>query len=252
MIKLSEISTDAPEGWSKKEAIKKRNALTKRLGELQHTLYAESKRSVLVVFQGMDASGKDGATKKVFRYCSPSGVWAKAFKKPTEEEFAHDFLWRIHKHAPKQGRIQIFNRSHYEDILIQRVHKWIDEETVTKRIAAINHWEKLLIFDNDTTVIKFYMHLSRERQQEKLQERIDVPTKNWKHNPGDWEEAKLWDKYMWAYEDAINRCEVPWHIVPSDRRWYRDYFVAKTVVDTLEALNMQLPVLDKEDKLGEG
>ena len=247
-IILSEIPTGAPEGFSKKETLEKRNSLTRRLGELQHLLYAEGKRSLLVVFQGMDASGKDGATKKVFRYCSPSGVWAKAFKKPSDEEFAHDFLWRIHKVVPKKGRIQIFNRSHYEDILIQRVHKWIDEKRVTQRINAINAFEELLEFDNDTKVIKFYMHLSRERQREKLQERIDVPEKNWKHNPGDWEEAKLWDQYMEAYQDAINRSAIPWVIVPSDRRWYRDYFVANHMVNVLESMNIQLPVIEKSEQ----
>ncbi len=222
-----------------------RKDLTRELGDLQHTMYGEGKHSVLVVFQGMDASGKDGATKKVFRYCSPSGVWAKSFKKPTDEEFDHDFLWRVHKHAPRKGRIQIFNRSHYEDVLIQRVHGWIDEQRVSQRIDAINHFERLLQFDNQTTIVKFYMHISQARQKEKLQERIDVPTKNWKHNPGDWEEAKLWDQYMHAYEDVLNRSEVPWIIVPSDQRWYRDYFVAEKMVQILKGLNMSLPVLQE-------
>lgn len=248
MIKLSEISTDAPSGFKKKETKAEREKLSRRIGELQHLMYAEEKRSLLVVFQGMDASGKDGATKKVFRFCSPSGTWAKAFKKPSDLEFAHDFLWRIHQMAPKKGRIQIFNRSHYEDVLIQRVHKWIDEEHVSKRIEAINRFEELLQFDNNTTVVKFYMHLSRARQREKLQERIDVPSKNWKHNWGDWKEAELWDQYMWAYEDAINRSTIPWYIVPSDRRWYRDYFVSKTIVDIMEGFNMQLPILTEEEK----
>ena len=244
MIKLSEIACTAPEEMSKKEGIKKRDNLTRRIGDLQHLMYAESKNSLLVVFQGMDASGKDGATRKVFRYCSPSGVWAKAFKKPTDEEFDHDFLWRIQRHAPRKGRIQIFNRSHYEDVLIQRVHGWIDEERVDRRINAINQFEELLQFDNQTTVVKFYMHISQTRQREKLQERIDRPEKHWKHNDADWEENKLWDKYQWAYEDVINRSSVPWIIVPSDQRWYRDYFVAKTIVEIMEGLNMTLPPLD--------
>lgn len=243
MIRLADISCRAPEGMEKKVMVKKREELAKQVGDLQHLLYAEGKHSLLVVFQGMDASGKDGATRKVFRYCSPSGVWAKAWKKPTDEEFDHDFLWRIHKHAPRKGRIQIFNRSHYEDVLIQRVHGWIDQKRVDQRIAAINQFEQLLVFDNDTTVVKFYMHISRERQQEKLQERIDNPRKNWKHNPGDWEESKLWDQYMSAYEDVINRSEVPWIIVPSDQRWYRDYFVASKMVEILNGLNMQLPTI---------
>lgn len=243
MIKLSDISTRAPQGLKKRSTREKRVELSKEIAKYQHLLYAEDKRSLLVVFQGMDASGKDGTTKKVFRFCSPSGVWAKAFKKPSSEEFAHDFLWRIHKWAPGKGMIQIFNRSHYEDVLIQRVHKWIDEEHVSRRINAINAFEELLTFDSGTKVVKFYMHLSRERQREKLQERIDVPEKNWKHNPGDWEEAKLWDQYMAAYEDAINRSTIPWIIVPSDQRWYRDYFVADKVLQILKDMNLQAPTL---------
>jgi len=248
MINLSKIDTGAPKGFTKKSCVKKREKLSREIGELQHAMYAEHKHSLLVVFQGMDASGKDGATKKVFRFASPTGVWARPFKKPTDEEFDHDFLWRVHMHAPRKGNIQIFNRSHYEDVLIQRVHKWITEEHVTKRINAINSFEELLMFDNNTTVVKFYMHLSQERQKEKLQERIDDPTKNWKHNKGDWEEAKLWDEYRAAYEDVINRSTIPWIIVPSDKRWYRDYFVAKAMVDILKGLNIEVPILTEEQK----
>lgn len=252
MIRLSEISTRAPEGLEKEKTKIKRDKLSRRLGQLQHLMYAEEKRSMLVVFQGMDASGKDGATRKVFRYCSPSGVWAYGFKKPSDEEFDHDFLWRVHKLAPGKGRIQVFNRSHYEDVLIQRVHRWIDEEKVDHRINAINQFEQLLQFDNNTRVVKFYMHISQERQKEKLRERIDDPTKNWKHNPADWEEAKLWDEYRFAYEDAINRSTIPWVIVPSDQRWYRDYFVAKYLVDLMEGFDIQLPVLTEEQKNVQG
>ncbi len=244
MIKLSDISTDAPKKLEKKDVQKETKELTKKIADLHETLIAEKKNSLLVVFQGMDSSGKDGATHNTFRYCSPSGLSAYSFKKPTEEEFAHDFLWRVHKQVPGKGEIKIFNRSHYEDVLIQRVHGWIDEEKVNKRIAAINAFEELLVFDNNTTILKFYMHLSRERQQEKLQERIDDPTKNWKHNANDWEEAKLWDKYMECYEDVINRSSVPWHIVPVDQRWYRNYIIAQKVCETLESLNMKLPTIE--------
>ena len=154
MIKLSEIDTRAPEGLEKKSSVKERKELSRTLGELQHLLYAEGKHSLLVVFQGMDSSGKDGATREVFKYCSPSGIKTKGYGKPTDEEFAHDFLWRVHKQCPGKGEIKVFNRSHYEDVLIQRVHKWIDEEHVTKRINAINAWEELLQFDNNTTILK--------------------------------------------------------------------------------------------------
>ena len=243
-INLNSIPTTAPAGFSKKEYIKKRDKISKEIGDLQHLMYAEEKHSLLVVFQGMDASGKDGATRKVFRYCSPAGVHAYAFKKPTEVEFDHDFLWRVHKLVPRKGRIQIFNRSHYEDVLIQRVHNWISEAHALKRIEAINRFEELISIDNNTTVVKFYMHISRERQREKLQERIDNPRKNWKHNPGDWKEAEHWDIYRRCYEDAINRSNIPWHIVPSDQRWYRDYFVAQKVREILLGLNMELPILE--------
>lgn len=249
MIKLSSISTDAPKGTDKKEIQKKTKALCKRLAELQYIMLAEKKHNVLVIFQGMDSSGKDGVTKNVFNDCSPSGVRAFSYKKPTEEEFAHDFLWRIHKNTPGDGMIHIFNRSHYEDVLIQRVHKWINEDHVSKRINAINAFEELLQFDNNTTIIKCYMHISEDRQKEKLQERIDQARKNWKHNPGDWEERKLWPAYMEAYEDVINRSSVPWHIIPVDQRWYRDYSIAKLMVEQLEALNMELPTFENNPKL---
>jgi PPK2 family polyphosphate:nucleotide phosphotransferase len=245
MIKLSEISTTPPDGYNKNETRKKTKSLAKRIGELQEIMYAENKHSLLVVLQGMDSSGKDGATRNVFSRCSPAGTSFYAFKKPTDEEFAHDFLWRVHKEAPRKGEIKIFNRSHYEDILIQRVHGWIDEKRVSDRLDSINALEELLQFDNKTTILKFYMHLSYERQGEKLQERIDDPSKNWKHNPGDWEERKLWDKYRSCYEDAINRSKIPWHIVPVDSRPHRDFVIASKVAETLESLNMKLPGLKK-------
>ncbi|MFT5383726.1 MAG: PPK2 family polyphosphate:nucleotide phosphotransferase [Saprospiraceae bacterium] len=246
MIKLSEIPTTPPDGLDKKEIRKKTRDLAKRIGDLQELMYAENKQSLLVVLQGMDSSGKDGATRNVFSYCSPAGTSFYAFKKPTDEEFSHDFLWRVHRQAPRKGEIKIFNRSHYEDILIQRVHGWIDEKHVSNRINSINALEELLQYDNKTTILKFYMHLSYERQGEKLQERIDEPGKNWKHNPGDWKERKLWDKYRDCYEDAINRSKIPWHIVPVDSRSYRDYVIASKVAETLENLNMKLPELKKE------
>jgi PPK2 family polyphosphate:nucleotide phosphotransferase len=242
-IVLNNISTRAPEGLTKDLVKKETQYLAKQIGELQHKLYAERKHSFLFIFQGMDASGKDGVTRELFSYCSPTGVNAYSFKKPTEEEFAHDFLWRIHKVVPRKGMIQIFNRSHYEDVLIQRVHKWIDEERVNKRINAINAFEELLTFDNNTTILKFYMHISQRRQKEKLQQRIDNPNKNWKHNDADWKEAELWDKYMYAYQDAINRSTIPWHIAPVDQRWYRNYFIAQKIVQAMESKNMALPNL---------
>jgi PPK2 family polyphosphate:nucleotide phosphotransferase len=240
-IRLADVPTTAPAGIKKKELADETDALVERLGELQHTQY-----SALVILQGMDGSGKDGAVRKVFNQCSIAGLDLVSFKKPTEEEFAHDFLWRVHRWAPQKGMVTIFNRSHYEDILIQRVHGWITEERVEKRMAAINAFEDLLQFDNNTLIFKFFMHISKEEQEIQLQQRLDDPAKNWKHNDGDWEERKLWDKYMSAYEYAINNSTTPWHICPVDNRWYRDYFIAKTMVDALEKLNMKLPTLQSK------
>ncbi|HRO73194.1 MAG TPA: polyphosphate kinase, partial [Saprospiraceae bacterium] len=206
------------------------------------------KQSLLVVLQGMDASGKDGTIKTTFADCNPTGIDTFGFKKPTSEEMAHDFLWRIHKRTPEHGNIMVFNRSHYEDILIQRVHKWIDFDRVEKRMKAINAFEKLLEFDNDTKVLKFYMHISPERQLEKLQERIDDPEKNWKHKAEDWEERKLWSEYMEAYEYAINQSDIPWHIVPCDKRWYRNYHISKIVIKALEVMHPEMPVLKEHDE----
>ena len=241
---LSEISTTPPEGLTKKEIKKETDIMARAIADRQHLMYAENKKSLLIVFQGMDSSGKDGATRKVFKYCSPIAINAFAFKKPTEKEFEHDFLWRVHKLVPEKGMITIFNRSHYEDILIQRVHNWIDEEKVTNRINAINSFEKLLMEDSNTTILKFYLHLSKDRQEEKLQERIDDPRKNWKHNDNDWKERKHWDDYMSVYEDAINRCNTPpWIIAPVDSRWYRDFFIAKKVLKVLNDMEFNLPVI---------
>ncbi|HUR30021.1 MAG TPA: PPK2 family polyphosphate kinase [Saprospiraceae bacterium] len=248
MIKLSEIPTRAPKGFTKEDIKRKTERMARRIGDLQHIMFAEKKHSILVVLQGMDASGKDGATRKVFEFCNPTGIDAYPFRKPTEEEFAHDFLWRIHRRAPAKGMIQIFIRSHYEDVLIQRVHKWIDEERVTARIKSINDWETLLQYDNNTTILKFYMHLSREQQKKKLQERIDDPRKNWKHNDADWKEAERWDEYIAAYEDAINRSTIPWIIAPVDQRWYRDYFIAEQVLLKMESLQFVLPTLDSKEE----
>ena len=241
MIKLSEISTLPPAGTVEKSIRKATKKICREIAELQNIMYAEKKHSILLILQGMDASGKDGTTREVFKRCSPVGVKVTSFKKPTEEEFDHDFLWRVHKVAPRKGMIRVFNRSHYEDILIQRVHNWIDDQRVQNRMASINAFEKLLQYDNNTTIIKCYMHLSKERQGEKLQERKDDPTKNWKHNPADWKERKHWEAYMKAYEYAINQSNIPWHIIPVDKRWYRNYTVAKLLLDTLKSFDMKLP-----------
>ncbi len=241
LIQLSTFSTEAPKDLKKGDAKEETARLVERLGELQHTMYAEAKHSVLVVLQGMDASGKDGAVRNVFAACTVAALDLVSFKKPSEEEMAHDFLWRLHQMVPRKGNLTIFNRSHYEDILIQRVHGWIDQGRVEKRMQAINAFEELLAFDANTSIFKFYMHISKEEQEIQLQQRLDDPAKFWKHNDADWEERKRWEEYMAAYEYAINESIIPWYICPVDNRWYRDYFMAKTLVEGLEKLNMQLP-----------
>lgn len=245
MIKLSEISCDAPKDLDKGEAREQTRQWIERLGELQYVMYAEQKHSVLVVLQGMDASGKDGAVRNVFAECNPIGLEVTSFKKPTDEEFAHDFLWRVHKHTPQKGMIGIFVRSHYEDVLIQRVHNWIDEEHAIRRIQAINAFEELLQFDNKTHIFKFYLHISEKQQEKELRQRLEESDKFWKHNSNDWKERDHWDDYMRCYEDAINSSTVPWHVVPVDQRWYRDYVMSKILVEHLEKLNMQYPPLNK-------
>lgn len=244
-IKLKDISTRAPKEFDKQETKEKLIELQKELNELQNLLYAESKHAVLVILQGMDASGKDGAIRHVFTSMNPMGIMVKPFKTPTSEELAHDFLWRVHKAVPAKGMIQVFNRSHYEDILITRVHKWIDDKIAKKRMKAINDFEHLLQHNN-TEVLKFYLHISPEEQQERLQERINDKTKQWKYNENDFAEAKLWDNYMEMYEDCFENCnDIPWTIVPSDQNWYKDYIIAKTLRDTLTGLSMKFPGLKK-------
>jgi PPK2 family polyphosphate:nucleotide phosphotransferase len=245
-IKLKEIDTRAPSGFDKKETRDKLEKILLELDELQNLLYAESVHSLLVVIQGMDASGKDGTVRNVFGKLNPQGVLVKSFKEPTAEELSHDFLWRIHAHAPAKGMIQIFNRSQYEDILVTRVHKTIDDKTAVKRMKAINDFEKLLTENNSTEVMKFYLHISPEEQRSRLDERIKNPAKQWKYNANDFKEAKFWDEYMNMYEDCFEHCDKnPWIIVPADQNWYKEWLIATTVRDKLKGLHMQYPGIKK-------
>lgn len=245
-IKLSDIDTRAPKDVDKAETKARLEEILRDLDELQNLLYAENKRSILIVIQGMDASGKDGLTRDVFTSMNPQGVNVTSFKEPTDAELAHDFLWRIHEHAPSRRMIQIFNRSHYEDVLVTRVHGLIDNETAHKRMKAINQFEHLLQEHNDTVVLKFYLHISKEKQLERLQERIDDPTKMWKYNADDIKESQLWDSYMQYYEDVFEHCnEVPWNIIPADQNWYKSYLVASTLRKVLKELHMNYPGLKK-------
>lgn len=245
-IKLSQVDTRAPKELDKKETKEQTLAILEELDELQNLLFAESKHSVLIVIQGIDGSGKDGVIRNVLGNMNPQGVTVKSFKAPTAEEASHDFLWRIHQHVPQKGMIQVFNRSHYEDILVTRVHKWCDDKTAQKRMKAINDFEELLQEHNSTHILKFYLHVSAEEQHERLSERLKDPTKMWKYNEKDFEEAKLWDVYMEMYEDCFDNCNnPPWTIVPSDQNWYKEYIIAKALRDLLKGLNMQYPGLKK-------
>ncbi len=244
MINLSEISTRAPKDFDKEKTKAKTAKILDEVDELQNLLFAESKYSLLIVIQGMDASGKDGAIKNVFGTLNPQGVAVKSYKAPTADELAHDFLWRIHAYAPSRGMIQIFNRSHYEDILITRVHKWCDDETAANRMKAINQFENLLTEHNNTQVLKFYLHVSHQEQMERLSERTTDPAKQWKYNEKDIAESKLWDEYMLMYNECFENCnKVPWHIIPSDQNWYKEYLIADKVRETLKELKMQFPVI---------
>lgn len=245
-IKLNKIDTRAPKDFDKKDIKEKTMVILEELDELQNLLYAENKHSILVVIQGIDGSGKDGVIRNVLGNMNPQGVTVKSFKAPTAEEAAHDFLWRIHQHAPQKGMIRIFNRSHYEDILVTRVHKWCNDDMAKKRMKAINDFEELLQEHNSTHILKFYLHVSQEEQHERLSERLKDPAKMWKYNEKDFEEAKLWDIYMQMYEECFENCNNPaWTIVPADQNWYKEYSIAKALRDLLMGLKMQYPGLKK-------
>ena len=240
-IKLSSYSTLPPEGTDEETIRDQTKEYAKDIADLQELLYANAQKSLLVVFQGMDTSGKDGTTREVFKYCSPNGVHAFSFKKPTDLEFAHDFLWRVHKVTPPKGKIHVFNRSHYEDILIQWVHSWIDDDKRYKRMKAINAFEELLEFDSNTIIVKFFLHLSKDKQKEKLEERMEERRKFWKYNKADWDEREHWDRYQEAYEYVLSNSQIHWNIVPADKRWYRNYVAAEKIREILLSLNMSWP-----------
>lgn len=245
-IKLSKISTRAPKGITKEQARKELEGLLEEIDELQNLLYAEHKHSLLIIIQGMDASGKDGLVREVFSHVNPSGVVVHSFKVPTEEELSHDFLWRIHQKVPGDGMIHVFNRSHYEDVLVTRVHGWCDDQLAAKRMKAINHFEQLLQEHNDTVILKFYLHISPEEQMIRLKERMSIPSKMWKYNANDIVESQNWDRYMKYYEAVFTECnEVPWHIIPADQNWYKSHTVATIIHKALKDLKMKYPGLKK-------
>jgi PPK2 family polyphosphate:nucleotide phosphotransferase len=216
------------------------------INALQDKLYAEGRRSLLVVLQGTDTAGKDGTIRGVFNATGPLGVSVTAFKKPSEEELAHDYLWRVHLACPKRGTIGIFNRSHYEDVLIAKVRKFAPADVIERRYDEINAFERHLT-NNGTTIVKFMLHISRDEQKERLQERLDDPAKRWKFNPGDIDDRMLWDDYQKAYEVMLARCSTdhaPWTVVPADRKWARNCIVASIVRATLESMDPDYPKVD--------
>ena len=223
-----------------KKALKK---YRKTLSKLQERFYAWNKKAVLVVLQGMDTAGKDGTIRHVMSGVNPQGVVVTSFKVPTPEELAHDYLWRIHKATPRRGMIGIFNRSHYEDVLVVRVHDLVPPAVWSQRYEQINAFEKFLT-ENDVVILKFFLHISKEEQARRLQARLDNPEKRWKFNIGDLKERALWDDYMAAYTDAVQKCSTehaPWYVVPSDNKWYRNYVVGQIITATLHDLNPQFP-----------
>ncbi len=230
----------------KKAGRKRLLELNAKLETLQERLYAEGKHKLLIVLQAMDTGGKDGTIRHVFEGVNPQGVQVASFKKPSAEELAHDYLWRIHKYTPAKGRIVIFNRSHYEDVLVVRVHNLVPPDVWQKRFDHINAFEKLLA-DEGTAILKFFLHIDLNEQKQRLQARLDEPAKRWKFNPADLSERALWPKYIAAYEEAISKTSTawaPWYIVPANRKWYRNLVVATVITQTLQKLNIQTPAID--------
>lgn len=251
-VRLKDYDPDDTDEYKKndeaKAAAKKEvERLTTRLGQLQERLYANGSSALLIVLQGMDTSGKDSTIKHVMSAVNPQGCNVVTFKTPSHEELAHDFLWRVHYKVPRKGFIGIFNRSHYEDVLITRVHGWVSDKTVKRRFNQIKDFEEMLV-ENGTAILKFFLHISKKEQKERLEERIKDPEKRWKWSSGDLEERKLWDDYMQAFEDVISATSTeraPWYIVPANRKWFRNLVVADRVVNALESMNLKTPPAPK-------
>ena len=247
-VKLTTVSTHDTGTYDRKkdgkaQAQARTEELLETLATLQERLYANGQQALLIVLQGMDTSGKDGTIKHVMSGVNPQGCRVTSFKAPSTRELSHDFLWRVHQEAPPKGHIGLFNRSHYEDVLIPRVHGIVSDKVATQRFAQINDFERLLQ-QNGTTVLKFFLHISKDEQRKRLEARIQNPEKRWKFNPTDLAERKLWPAYMDMYEAAISATSTecaPWHIVPADHKWYRNLVVAEAVVAALEAMNLGCP-----------
>lgn len=242
-VSLKDWDTNEDGGLDKETAKQLTLELNQELEQLQELLYAEGKHRVLVVLQATDTGGKDGTIRHVFDGTDPAGVKVAAFKKPSSEELAHDYLWRIHAEVPANGHMTIFNRSHYEDVLVVRVHDLVPKERWSKRYDHINDFERM-ISDEGTTIVKIYLHISRAEQKERLQSRLDEPHKNWKFAKGDLAERERWDDYQEAFTDMVNKTSTdwaPWHVIPADRKWFRNLLISEILVQTLRDLDMSYP-----------
>ncbi len=243
IVDLSAIDPGDSGDWTKATAKARVRELNTELESLQELLYAEGRHKVLIVLQAMDTGGKDGTIRHVFDGVNPQGVKVASFKKPTEQELAHDYLWRVHPHVPGRGEIVIFNRSHYEDVLVVRVHSLVAEEIWSRRYGHINDFERMLA-DEGVTIIKFFLHISPEEQAERLRARRDTPEKQWKFSSGDLAKRARWDDYRTAFEAMLSKTSTlwaPWHVVPADRKWYRNLVVSEVVVAALRSLKMAYP-----------
>lgn len=242
-LSLAKLDPAATHGWTKEAAAAELQTGLERLTDLQDRLWAEGKHKVLVVLQGIDAAGKDGTLRHVMGAFNPQGCPVTAFKVPSAEELAHDYLWRVHRRVPGKGEIGVFNRSHYEDVLVVRVHEIVPKAVWTPRYDQINAFEELLA-EEGTTIVKFFLYIDRDEQRERFQARLDDPTKRWKFRLGDLEERRLWDDYIAAYEDALSRCstdKAPWYVIPSNKKWFRNLAVSDILADTLDDLDPRYP-----------
>jgi PPK2 family polyphosphate:nucleotide phosphotransferase len=247
-VDLSNINPGDGHGWKKPAAVSETEKQMARLADLQDRFWAEAKRSVLVVLQGIDAAGKDGTIQKVMEAFNPQGCVVAAFKVPSPEELAHDYLWRIHKVVPPKGVIGIFNRSHYEDVLVVRVHNIVPRAVWSKRYGEINDFEKMLT-DNGTTIVKFFLYIDKDEQRQRFQERFDDPKKRWKFSMGDLDERKLWDDYTAAFEEALSKtstANAPWYVIPSNHNWMRNLAVSSILAETIEDLKPAYPPIAKD------
>ena len=236
MPKLESVSTNAPNNIDRDQLEAKTEGLYIRLQSLQYKLYKEAEKSVLIILQGLDAAGKDSTIRSVFSGVNPMGCTVKAWKVPTEEEYSHDFLWRIHRFVPPKGMIQIFNRSQYEDVIVPQINGSIGKKQLNQRYDFLNFFEKLLIEENNTAIFKFFLHISKDKQKEKLDERAVNPEKQWKYNPKDFEVNARWKEYVKIYDDIIDATEkeAKWHVIPADNKWYRNYLIADILVSGIE------------------